>query len=263
MLRNQTTAWVFCGSAIGRPAITTLYLNTTLGEGDQLKVRQLFCSADERLSKFTHPPVTVVAYTSTKTATKSGTFKRNNCAAGQIGSSVSYPQSATATAKSIYSQADADQKAQVAAETAAQNAVNSGGQAYANQQGTCTMPTPVLDTYDKNTLTLKGKGFKASAQVWIRMTVSGTVTVSDSQGNPASFSDIRTSLPYYQTTADSAGSINVTVDPKTVLPSLSYGGLVYVGALPGETLYISAHDGRPDASDLTEVLWSNTLSMTV
>ncbi len=261
--RNQTTDWAFCGSAIGKPALTILPLNLVLAEGDRIKIRQLFCSAEERLSLFTNPPVTVVAYTATKTATRSGTFTRNNCPGGQTGSSVLYSQSATATAKSIYSQADADQKAQLAAETSAQQAVDAGGQAYANQQGSCRLPSPVLDSYDTNTFVLKGKGFKPSAPVWIRMTVSGTVVVSDSFGNLASLTDYRSGFPYYQTTADSTGNINLTVDHKKALPPLPYADMLYFGALPGETLYISAHDGRPNTDDITGVLWSNTWSETM
>ena len=253
ILRSQTTAWVFCGSAIGKPAITTLYLNTVLGEGDQLKVRQLFCSADERLSKFTNPPVTVVAYTSTKTATKSGTFTRRNCPSGQIGSSVSYSQSATATAKSIYSQADADQKAQAAAESEAQNAVNSGGQAYANSTGTCSIPNPVLDSFDVATLTLKGKNFLPSITVYVQVSVAGTILVPDGSGNVSSYSDFRTGSATF--TSDSSGNISVYVNPRTVIPPIPTDSGPLYGFVSGEQISFVAADSRN--------LWSNKLTLTV
>lgn len=202
--------------------------------------------------------------TSTKTATQSGTFTRNNCPSGQVGSSVSYSQSATATARSGYSQADADQKAFAAAETAALAAVNSGGQAYANQHGICMLPSPTLESYDTKTFALKGKNFTPSHQIWIRMVVLGTVTLFDSQGNATQQSDSRTNFPLYLVTADSAGSISVVVDTKAVLPSITYGDIIYYGVIKGstETLYISAHDGRQNAAG-TDYLWSNTLAMTV
>jgi len=95
------------------------------------------------------------------------------------------------------------------------------------------------------------------------MTVSGTVVVSDSFGNLASLTDYRSGFPYYQTTADSTGNINLTVDHKKALPPLPYADMLYFGALPGETLYISAHDGRPNTDDITGVLWSNTWSETM
>jgi 20S proteasome alpha/beta subunit len=63
---------------------------------------------------------------------KSGSFTRNNCNAGGKGSTVTYTIPAN-TYTSTSSQADAD--------TQAQNAVNNGGQAYANANGTCIFPT--------------------------------------------------------------------------------------------------------------------------
>ena len=58
----------------------------------------------------------------------SGTFKKNNCATGQTGSSVTYTVAAN-TYTSTISQTDADGKAQ--------NDVNTNGQTYANNNGTC------------------------------------------------------------------------------------------------------------------------------
>ncbi|MBX2922897.1 MAG: hypothetical protein KF746_11935 [Chitinophagaceae bacterium] len=59
---------------------------------------------------------------------KSGTFTRNNCPAGQVGTSVTY-NVPKYRYSSLISQADADQKAQ--------NDVTANGQSYANANGTC------------------------------------------------------------------------------------------------------------------------------
>lgn len=61
-------------------------------------------------------------------AAKSGTFTRNNCGSGYTGSQVTYTVPAN-TYSSTISQVDADQKAQ--------NDVNTNGQNYADQNGTC------------------------------------------------------------------------------------------------------------------------------
>ena len=63
---------------------------------------------------------------------KSATATRNNCGTAYNGSSVTYTIAAN-TYNGIISQADVD--------TTAQNAANSGAQAYANSNGTCTLRT--------------------------------------------------------------------------------------------------------------------------
>lgn len=60
---------------------------------------------------------------------KAGSFTRNNCGSGAVGSSVVYTVPAGTYSSSV-SQADANQKAQ--------DAVTANGQAYANTNGTCT-----------------------------------------------------------------------------------------------------------------------------
>ena len=66
-----------------------------------------------------------------KSAPKTGSFTRNNCAAGLVGSTVTYTVPAERYTSTI-SQADADQKAV--------NDVNTNGQSYANTNGTCINP---------------------------------------------------------------------------------------------------------------------------
>ncbi len=81
---------------------------------------------------------------------KSGTFQKNNCDAGGIGSSHTYTVAANAYSSTI-SQADADQQAQ--------NDVNANGQTYANSVGSCTWYNTVQSaSYQKNDCALGGTG---------------------------------------------------------------------------------------------------------
>ena len=247
---------------IGNPKITTLSLRRILNVGDQVKIRQLICSADEHTNNFT-TPVVVVPYSSTKTSTKSATFKRNNCPPGQIGSAVEFKQTVTETRTSPFSQIDADQQAQVAADKSAQAAVDAGGQANANANGRCDTPpppTPVLDTYDVNTFILKGKNFLPLKTVWVRVTVSGILNLTDEDGNVVRVSDFRTSFPFAQFTSDSSGNISARIVPQTTLPTLTDAyGVTLHGAAPGEQLIFTAHDGRLISGN---PLWSNPLTVT-
>ncbi len=76
-------------------------------------------------------------------AVQSGSFTKNNCPNGGTGSTVTYTVAA-GTYSSTVSQADADQKAT--------NDVNTNGQAYANNNGTCTAPAMINVTYYNTTI---------------------------------------------------------------------------------------------------------------
>lgn len=78
----------------------------------------------------TPPPITF------SSALKSATFTRNNCTGGNVGSTVNYIVGAGSYTSTI-SQADADAQAQ--------NDVNTNGQSYANANGTCSPPAPIID----------------------------------------------------------------------------------------------------------------------
>lgn len=71
------------------------------------------------------------------TATRSGTFTRNNCSAGYTASSVTY----TKTYTSYISQANANSLA------SSDGSFNTEGQAYANANGTCTLYLSASTTY--------------------------------------------------------------------------------------------------------------------
>jgi hypothetical protein len=87
-------------------------------------------------------------------AQESGVFTRNNCAAGQTGSTVTYTVPAYQYSSYI-SQADANQQAI--------NQVNAGGQTYANANGTCTTScgfswTSGLNAYQSSVSSSGGTG---------------------------------------------------------------------------------------------------------
>ena len=79
-----------------------------------------------------------MVWTANASATASGKFTRNNCPRCNTTQPVTYTTSASVTKTSTISQQDADQQANAAAPQAAQDAVNSGGQDYANTYGICT-----------------------------------------------------------------------------------------------------------------------------
>lgn len=76
-------------------------------------------------------------FTSTQTRSYSQSFTKKDCPEYYAGSSVTYTQSATSTATSTISQADADSKAAEEALNEARRLVREGGDAYANEHGTC------------------------------------------------------------------------------------------------------------------------------
>lgn len=121
---------------------------------------------------------------------KSGTFTRNNCSAGYIGSTVTYTVPA-GTYTSLISQADADAKAQAD--------VNANGQNYANSTGTCSQMIDVVGSNSKsliysvgfsNTLTGASYSFTLNAyssNITLGQVAAGTYNVTFSPiGSPTS-----------------------------------------------------------------------------
>jgi hypothetical protein len=88
------------------------------------------------------PVVTPTIYECAKTVTLTQNFTRNNCAPTDISGSIDYTATATVTAYSTLSDADACTKATVLATQAAQKDINTNGQGYANTNASCT-PTVV------------------------------------------------------------------------------------------------------------------------
>lgn len=101
---------------------------------------------------------------------KSGTFTKNNCAAGGAGSSVTYTVAAGAYSSTV-SQADADAKAQ--------SDVNANGQNYANSNGYCTWYSVMKSgTFTKNNCSSGGIGSQVTYTV-----AAGTYTSNVSQAD--------------------------------------------------------------------------------
>lgn len=117
---------------------------------------------------------------------KSRTFTKNSCAAGGVGSSVTYTVAAGAYT-SIVSQADADAKAQ--------NDVNTNGQAYANSNGTCTFSNVAKSgTYTKNSCAAGGVG---SSVTYTVPAGKYTSTISQADADAKAQNDVNTNGQVY------------------------------------------------------------------
>jgi 20S proteasome alpha/beta subunit len=101
---------------------------------------------------------------------ESGTFTRNNCASGGTGGSVTYTVAAN-TYTSTISQTDANQQAI--------NAVNTNGQAYANNNGSCTFYNVVESgTFTRNNCASGGTGGTVTYTV-AAGTIASTISQAD------------------------------------------------------------------------------------
>jgi 20S proteasome alpha/beta subunit len=127
---------------------------------------------------------------------KSGTFTRNNCAAGGTGSSVTYTVAA-GTYNSTTSQAAAD--------ALAQTAVNNNGQAYANTNGTCTFYNVVKSgTFTRNNCGAGGTGGSVTYTVAARtynstssQAVADTLAQTDVNNNGQAYANTNGTCTFY------------------------------------------------------------------
>ena len=105
---------------------------------------------------------------------QSGTFTRNNCASGGVGSSVTYTVGAGSYSSS---------SSQAAADGLAQNAVNNSGQAYANANGTCTFRSQqiVYQIY-KNDYCPPGTTYGYIYYIVYEGTYQSTISQADADG---------------------------------------------------------------------------------
>jgi hypothetical protein len=133
--------------------------------------------------------------------TKSGAFTRNNCGSGLVGSQVVY-NVWSGTYSSAISQADADQKAQ--------NDVNANGQAYANANGTCSVPHYVnvakSGVFTRNNCP---SGFFGSQVTYTVPAGIYTSAISQADANQQAQNDVNTNG---QTYADSHGTCSQYVN---------------------------------------------------
>ena len=125
----------------------------------------------------------ICTYTS---AVKSGTYQKNNCASGGVGSSVTYTVAAGAYTSTI-SQSDADSKAQ--------SDVNTNGQTYANNNGVCTFISAVKSgTYQKNNCASGGVG---SSVTYTVAAAAYTSTISQADADSKTQNDVNTNGQTY------------------------------------------------------------------
>lgn len=142
-------------------------------------------------------------FSSTKTGSYTGYFTRNNCSstygAYYTGSTVSVTRTASGTATSTISQADADSKAQAQANSNARALVNAEGQAEANRRGTCTYNPPVTTYYATRTETVSGSytrnnctsGTGSTVTVSRQGTATMTSTISQTDANNKASAEAR------------------------------------------------------------------------
>jgi hypothetical protein len=120
---------------------------------------------------------------------------------------------------------------------------------------------PKLASYDTNTQRLTGSGFLPNHSVRVRLAMLGS-SVSNMLGQAVP--DTRDAS--VNVSSDGTGNLSAVVQPANVLPILPLqddNGGYASGVISGEVMHVSATDGRTNAADLTGLLWSNTLSVSI
>lgn len=181
----------------------------------------------------TTPPATT--YTGTAiwgdSAGETISATRNNCPAGQRGSTITYPantsQHITYTATSTVSQADANQKAlDLMNSTAKQQERQTLAQNYANANGTCSTTTySATKTYTGSASFTRnncGSNFIAGS-VTYRATASGTATSTVSQAD-ADSKALAAAQARYNTDGQAYANTNATCTPRTYTSTRTYTG---------------------------------------
>lgn len=182
----------------------------------------------------TTPPATTT-YTGTAiwgdSAGETISATRNNCPAGQRGSTITYPantsQHITYTATSTVSQADANQKAlDLMNSTAKQQERQTLAQNYANANGTCSTTTySATKTYTGSASFTRnncGSNFIAGS-VTYRATASGTATSTVSQAD-ADSKALAAAQARYNTDGQAYANTNATCTPRTYTSTRTYTG---------------------------------------
>lgn len=161
---------------------------------------------------------------------KSGSFTRNNCGSGLVGSSVTYTVPAN-TYNSTISQADADQKAQ--------NDVNTNGQAYANAQGTCSVPITYYNVVEGSTFTRNncGAGYDGSQVGYTILAGTYSSIISQADANQKAIDDVNANGQNYAnahgtcTVSSTNNDFDMESDYTYVSGSLSLSGNTVSGSL--------------------------------
>lgn len=178
----------------------------------------------------------------TFTASRSGTFTRNNCTAGYTAGSITFSKSYSST----ISQSDADNK------KANDTAFNTEGQAYANTNATCTIPAVTM-TYNYGctgylntgyiTVTAMGGGL-GGPYVWQWKLEGGTYSANKALNTSAT--GLANGLYYVKVTDQTSGTfkedmtlaIGCSIQPVTATITGSYvdyegSGTITVGTIIG------------------------------
>ena len=287
--------WQPAGTAIALDDLngwTLVYLNRQLQIGDQLQARVSMCDV---CSDWT-PAVTVVrppAYpprlddpqTNASGVALKPTFKWHDPGAGTDAAADSYSIAITPARAGVQPQFSQNGVAatqwtppgDLSADTEygwtvrAHNPVGDGGAASSGfttgHPAQPAPPAPVLDSYDWNTHTLTGHNFLPNHQLELRLVIGGTPP----KNNDGVY--ITDGRQWTDSThkSDAQGKLSVVVEPTKVLPTLDMQDNLQepnldthlVGVVPGETLIFTATDSRPDAHDLTGVLWTPPLNVKV
>lgn len=280
-LSTQDGVWELAGTAFASPKSTsTVALNAKLAVENKLRVSQSLCELRAQSEKIVTvirpvpaPPILDKPPQGATGIDQKPTLSWHDPRAGQDGRADSYElevrQGSTAIVPSTPITGTSFQIA-----TALNYATNytwqvrakntSGASGFASSSFTVKPepppPPPVIDSYDIYTFTLKGKNFLPSHTVYVRLKVTGSVV----NAYGTIIIDDRSTFPLLQFTSDSAGNLSAVINPSKVLPILpldNLGNYIY-GCAAGEKLSFSAHDGRPNSSDITGILWSNTFTIT-
>lgn len=292
-------SWQQAGSAIALDDLnswTIVYLNRQLQIGDQLRARVTMCDVCSDWS----PAVTVVrppalpprldqpALNASGVSLRP-TFKWHDPGAGTDAAADSYtiemtpvkpgatPQFSQAgvTATQWTPPGDLTADTEYGWSVRAHNPAGDGG---AGGSGFTTghpakpaPPPPVLDGYDRTTHKLTGRNFLPGHQLELRLNM-GNSSVKNNDG--ILISDTRQWLDNTHR-ADPQGNLTVVIDPQDIHvlgtldlqdnlqePSLD---TQLVGVNPGETMYFSASDSRPDPHSIPAggTLWTPVLEVKV
>jgi len=280
-LSTQDGVWEPAGTAFASPkSMTSVALNTKLAVGNKLRVSQSLCELRTQPEKvFTvirpipMPPILDKPPQGATGVDRKPVLSWHDPGAGQDGRADSYELEVKrggtviipltpVTGTSFQITTNLDYATNYTWQVKAKN--TSGVSGFASSSFTVKPepppPPPVIDSYDRNSFTLKGKQFLPSHTVYVRLTVTGSVI----NAYGVVINDLRSTFPLLQFTSDSAGNLSAVINPKNVLQVLLIDDLGnYVsGCASGEQLSFSANDGRPNSSDITGILWSNTLTIT-
>jgi hypothetical protein len=280
-LSTQDGVWELAGTAFASPKSTSaVALNTKLAVGNKLRVSQSLCelkAQSEKIATVIRPvPALPILDSPPQGATgvdrkptllwheNPGNSKDGGPDIDELevrqGSTVIVPLTPV-TGQSFQIATELNYATNYTWKVRAKN--TSGTSGFASSSFTVKPepppPPPVIDSYDQNTLTLKGKNFLPSHTVYVRLQMGGIVIIPSSGKAVA---DLRLTINLLQFTSDSAGNLSAVIDPFYALPPLPLDtlGNYLFGCVAGEKLSFDANDGRQNSSNNT--LWSNKFTIT-